>query len=224
MGFFGKNKDKQKQTAEELENARFEAESEAKFVAKQEKRNIERTINDIDKSIGVFVQKAAEAKAKGYSGIYQQCIGFIKAAKVRKIQAEQYLFQIDAMSEMKNIAGASKNLLKSMNNVMGTLGKFSLDKVAMMNMQKDFAKVQMELDRQSSSIENSLQGFENFADNTDFIGDVGFSDGDIEAEINQFMTGYTPAQSSGFGAPSGSSGQTEAEMEADLKKLKSLLG
>ena len=69
------------------------------------------------------------------------------------MQAEKFLFQMDAMQEIQNIADSSSGLLASMRNIMNTLGKVSLDKNVMQAAQKNFMQAQKNLGQQSASIE-----------------------------------------------------------------------
>jgi ParB-like chromosome segregation protein Spo0J len=88
---------------EAAEQARQDALYEAKFAAKQERKKVEKTIDEIDKSLSGLMTKAADAKAKGYNDVYRQCVMMIKVAKGRRMQAEKFLFQMDAMQEIQNI-------------------------------------------------------------------------------------------------------------------------
>ena len=135
-----KSKEKKQQEAEAAAAAKEEAEYEAKFAAKQERKKAAKIIVEMDKSIQTFTQKAAEAKAKGYTTIYKQCVSFIRTAKAKQRQAEEFVYQIDAMLEMHNMAKNSSELLNSISNVMNTLGKISLDKSVLMANQRDFQK------------------------------------------------------------------------------------
>jgi hypothetical protein len=122
--FESKEKKLKRQQAEE--DAKANAEFEAKFAAKTEKKKVEKTIAEVDKSLQILMNKAAEAKSKGYEDVYRQCVGMIKITKGRKIQAEKFLFQMDAMQEIQNVSKNSMELLGSMNNIMSSLGKLSL--------------------------------------------------------------------------------------------------
>ena len=185
---FGK-RSSQKETAAQnaVDGDRADAEFEAKYAVKTERKKVEKLMAEMDKSIGVFMAQAAEAKQKGYEEMYRKSISFIKVAKARKKQAEMFLFQIVSMQEMQNIANHSKQLLGSMNNIMNTLGKLSVDKSVVIQSQRDYQKTMAELDRQSDTIDNALSNFEAFAEDGDYTSDVSLSDDEIEAEIDAMI-------------------------------------
>lgn len=178
-------KERKKKKEEELSKMKADAEFNAKYTAKQERKNVEKVIVEIDNSIKVFYDKAIEAKNKGYNDMYKKCISFIKIAKMRKKQADMFLFEMDAMQQMQSISKNSKELFTSMKSVMGTLGKLSIDKAVISNMNTDFRKTQAELDKQSSNIEMALSGME--MQITDNFDDDEISDDEIEMEISGMM-------------------------------------
>lgn len=185
MVFF-ESKEKKAKRLEAEANAKADAEFQAKYTAKQERKKVEKMVASIDGSISALISKAAAAKAKGYTQVYQQCISFIKVARARKMQAETFLFQMDAMQEMKALSENSKDLLNSMSNIMGTLGKLSLDPTVMMQTQKDLNKTQMELDKQGASIDTFLDGMQMIMPEDANLDTAQFDDNDIAAEIDAF--------------------------------------
>ena len=221
MGLFN-SKEKKRQQEEAAEQARQDALYEAKFAAKQERKKVEKTIDEIDKSLSGLMTKAADAKAKGYNDVYRQCVMMIKVAKGRRMQAEKFLFQMDAMQEIQNIADSSSGLLASMSNIMNTLGKVSLDKNVMQDAQKNFMQAQRELDMQSNNIERFMGAMEMQLPEDD-MAQVGFSDEDIDAEIDAMLLGnainnatVTPGSVPSAATP----GNTSIDNEMDyLKKL-----
>lgn len=179
-------KERKKKKEEELSRMKADAEFNAKYTAKQERKNVEKVIAEIDNSIKVFYDRAIEAKNKGYNDMYKKCLSFIKIAKMRKKQADMFLFEMDAMQQMQSISKNSKELFSSMKNVMGTLGKLSIDKAVISSMNTDFQKTQAELDKQSSNIEMALSGME--MQITDNFDDDEISEDDIDREISGMMT------------------------------------
>jgi predicted nucleic acid-binding Zn-ribbon protein len=216
------SKEKKKQMEEAAEQARQDALYEAKIAAKNERKKVEKTIAEIDKSLSGLMTKAADAKAKGYNDVYRQCVTMIKVAKGRKMQAEKFLFQMDAMQEIQNIADSSSSLLASMGNIMNTLGKVSLDKNVMQDAQKNFMQAQRELDMQSNNIERFMGAMEMQLPE-DEMAQVGFSDDDIDAEIDAMLLGnainnatVTPGAAPATAAPGGANIDNEMDY---LKKL-----
>jgi len=145
---------------QEAQEAREQAEWDAKLAAKQEKARIKKLIDEIGKSEQELMENAALAKSKGYADVYRQQLSALKVARARKIQAEKFLFQIDSMEKMKSISDSTSSLLGSMNNIMGTLGKLSLDKEKMRETQMNFAQAQRTLGQQSQSIERFFGSME----------------------------------------------------------------
>ena len=209
MGLFN-NKEKKKQQEEAAEQARQDALYEAKFAAKQERKKVEKTIDEIDKSLSGLMTKAADAKAKGYNDVYRQCVMMIKVAKGRRMQAEKFLFQMDAMQEIQNISKSSTELLGSMSTIMGSLGKLSLDRSVLLNTQKTFGQAQRELDVQSNTIEGFIEGMTMNMPEDDVLSG-GMADSDIEADIDAMILGgqISSAKVSAGGA----------DDMADLRKL-----
>ena len=93
MGLFTSKEKKEKAMADAAAAA-ADAEFQAKFAAKQERKKVEKTISEIDKSLEGLMAKAAESKSKGYEDVYRQCISMIKVARGRKMQAEKFLFHL----------------------------------------------------------------------------------------------------------------------------------
>jgi len=157
--------------------------------------------------------KAAESKAKGYLDVYRQCVGMIKIAKGRKMQAEKFLFQMEAMQEIQNISKNSMELLGSMNTIMNSLGKLSLDPAVLRTTQANFMKAQGELDKQSSTIDSFVEGMTmNMPDDSEL--GANFSDSDIEADIDSMMVGNQINS-----ATVSPSGRSESDELAELRKM-----
>lgn len=206
------SKEKKQKRLEAEAAAKEDAEFEAKMVAKQEKKKVSKTIDDVDKAMKALIEKAAAAKSKGYEDIYRQCLSLIKVTKARKMQAEKFLFQVEAMETMQSISQGSESLLQSMNSIMGTLGKLSVDKSVMLNTQKNFGETQRKLEMESNNLEQFLSGMEmHFDDGSS----EQFSDSTIEDEVNQFMLGNAIDDSK----VSVSSSGADSELEAMKKML-----
>ena len=193
MGF----KERKAAKLKAAEEAKAEAEYEAKYQAKMKKKEVEKSIAEIDKSLQVLMQKAADAKAKGYDDVYQQCLGMVKVTHGRKAQAEKFLFQMDAMQELQNVSKCSAALLGSINDIMGSLGKLSLDRSVISQTQRDVANAQRELDMQSNTIDGFLEGLmsslpedANFADVESNIGNMALGN-----QINSAPAGGSSASS-----------------------------
>lgn len=173
----------------EAQQAREQAEWDAKFAAKQEKKKISRLIDEINKTEKDIMENAAVAKSKGYADIYRQQLSALKIARARKVQAEKFLFQIDSMEKMKSIADSSSDLLSSMGNIMNTLGKLSIDKDKMKKTQQDFMQTQMNLNKQSMSIDQFFGQMEMMIPDDDELieDDGGLLEANLEDEIQAIL-------------------------------------
>lgn len=207
---------KERKALEEQEK-REQLEWDSKFAAKQERKKIEKLILEINKSEKEIIAQAAQAKAKGYGDVYKVQLSALKVARARKTQAEKFLFQIDTMEKMKSLSESSSQLLGSMNTIMNSLGKLSLDKDEMKRSQQNFATAQKSLGQQAQSIEQFFSQMEmQLPDDDDsLMEDVGYGNEDLEREINAFMTGEAPSQ--------GMEGTQNTAMNDELAQLQQLL-
>lgn len=199
----------------EAQQAKEQLEWDAKFAAKQKKKEIQKLIAEIEKKEKEIIANAAAAKTKGYNDVYRVQLSALKVARARKVQAEKFLFQIDTMEQMKSLSDSSQNLLGAMGDIMNTLGKLALDKDEMRQSQLDFANAQRNLDKQSQSIEQFFSQMEmNLPDeDDDMMADVGYGNEDLESEINSFILGES----------TGGSGMSEAEND-EIAQLRQMLG
>ena len=205
----------------EAQQAREQAEWDAKFAAKQEKKKIQKLITDIEKSEKEIIANAAAAKTKGYNDVYRVQLSALKVARARKTQAEKFLFQIDTMEKMKSLSDSSKDLLGSMNNIMSTLGSLSIDKDEMRKNQQDFMNAQKNLNMQSQSIEQFFNQMEMSLpdEEDDIMEDVSYGNEDLENEINSYILGQ-----SGVGQGSAAPGNMSQSANDEIAQLQQLLG
>lgn len=199
--------------AAEAERVREEAEWAAKQAAGKAKRDAKKFIEEVTKAERGIIESAAVAKAKGYADVYRQQLSALKIARARRVQAEKFLFQVDTMEKMKSISAQSSTLLESMNAVMGTLGKLTLDKDEMRKTQQNFAQSQRNLEQQSNSIEQFFMGMEQYLpEEESFIDTDTIAVTDLEQEIADF-------QSMSAGGTSGA-----ASVDPDVAEFQKMLG
>ena len=184
---FFESKEKKQKRQEAQAAARADAEFEARYTAKQERKNIEKKIAETDKALEQLFSKAAETKSKGYSQSYQQYVQLIKIHRARKKQAEMFLYQVDAMQEMQSISANSAELLASMNAIMQSLGSISLDRSVIASTQKNFNEAQRKLDAQAASIEQFLSGMEMRIPDDGDLDTHQYQDATIDAEIDDYI-------------------------------------
>ena len=212
MGFNDKKISKKEKRELELQEAREQAEWDAKFAAKQEKKKISKLIEDITKSEKDIMANAAVAKSKGYADVYKQQLSALKLARARRMQAEKFLFQIDSMEKMKSIADSSTELLGSMGNIMNTLGRLSLDKDEMRKTQQNFMQTQKNLTQQSMTIEQFFNQMEMMLPEEDeFLeDDGGILESGLEDEISAILEGNND--------------ESSANVDPDVAKFQQMLG
>ena len=193
MKFFMSKEEKEELKRKEQEaaaNAKQEAEWKAKYTAKTKKKEVMKLIEEINQKEQALIKGAAEAKAKGFMDVYRNQISFIKVARARKMQAEKFLFQVDAMETMKSIADSSSGLLDAMGAIAGTLGALTIDKNAMLEVQKNFSKTQEQLDRQNMLLDEFTSGMEMSMDEVDVsdLDSTGLKDQDIANDIDLYLS------------------------------------
>ena len=202
----------------EAQEAREQLEWDAKFAAKQEKKKIEKLIVDISKAEKDIIANAAQAKLKGYGDVYRMQLSALKLARARKTQAEKFLFQMDTMEKMKALSKSSTALLGSMNTIMSSLGKLSLDKDEMKRSQQNFATAQRNLGQQEQTIEQFFSQMEmHLPDEDDSImEDASYGNEALEKEIMAFMSGSAPSNNV--------QGGNKAQENDEFAELRGLLG
>lgn len=210
---------KEKKELEE-QQAKEQAEWDAKQAAKTSKREIAKLIANIEKNEQQIIANAAAAKVKGYNDIYRTQLSALKVARARKTQAEKFLFQIETMECMKSLADNSQKLLGSMGEIMNTLGKMTLDKNEMKKNQMDFMNAQKTLEQQSFSIDQFFSQMEaGLPDEDDtMMMDVDYSHEDLDKEINAYILG----QNGGAATTTGNQ-TTSASTNNEVEQLRQLL-
>ena len=203
----------------EAQQAREQAESDAKYAAKIRKREIQKFIGEIEKSEQQIIASAASVKVKGYNDLYRTQLSALKVARARKAQAEKFLYQIEIMENMKTLSDSSTKLLGSMGEIMSTLGKLTLDKNEMKKNQMDFMNAQKTLEQQSFSIEQFFAQMEaGLPDEDDsMMMDVDYSHEDLDREINAYILG----QNGGVAANGGQN--VSAAANDEVEQLRQLL-
>lgn len=199
MGLFKSKEEKaeiKRKQQEAADNAKAEAEWEAKYAAKTEKKKVQKLIAEIEQKEQALIKNAAEAKSKGYMDVYRTQISFIKVARTRKIQAEKFLFQVDAMETMKSISDSSTGLLNSMSAIASTLGSLTIDKAAMMETQKNFVKTQEQLSRQNDMLEEFSASMEMTMDEVD-VSDLESGYGDLDKLIENDIDSFIQSSNAG---------------------------
>ena len=203
----------------EAQQAREQAESDAKYAAKIRKREIQKLIGEIEKSEQQIIASAASVKVKGYNDLYRTQLSALKVARARKAQAEKFLYQIEIMENMKTLSDSSTKLLGSMGEIMSTLGKLTLDKNEMKKNQMDFMNAQKTLEQQSFSIEQFFAQMEaGLPDEDDsMMMDVDYSHEELDREINAYILG----QNGGVAANGGQN--VSAATNDEVEQLRQLL-
>ena len=122
---------------------------------------------------------------------------------------------MDTMEKMKNLAKSSTALLGSMNTIMASLGKLSLDKNEMKKSQQNFANAQKNLGQQSQTIEQFFSQMEMHLpdDDDSLMDDVSYGNEALENEVMAFMSGDS------VGSNTQNNSQTANDEFAELRGL-----
>ena len=153
MLFHDKTLSRKERKAAEAEKLRSELEATARVEARTGKKKVKKLIAELEQSEQSLIEAASIAKSKGYTDVYRQQLSALKVARVRKMQAEKFLFQIETMETMKSITESSAELLGTMGSIMGTLGKISGNKDAAAVTKQNLSKTQHNLHSQSLTID-----------------------------------------------------------------------
>ena len=190
-------------------------EFDLKFKVKRAKRETEKQIKKLDDSIAESIAKAADAKCKGYKDVYLQYKTLIRYSRARKIQAEKFLYQMDAMMQMRDIQGQTKILVGNMATIIGSLGALTFDNDAIRDMQKNADSIGRALDQQSMQIERALDMMSGLNDDVE-LDASGIDDDTIDSDINDYIVKNSIGS---MGAP----GTVNAASDADIDKYKKVI-
>ena len=201
----------------DAQKAREDAEWEAKYKLKIARRDVTKMIAEMQKCEAGFIQNAANARMEGYEDSYRQQIGCLKLARARIAQAKKFLYQMDAMENMKKLTDSSSKMLSTMGDIMGSLGKLTLDKEAMRNSQREFAETTKNLETQSMTIDAFLSGMEFSMPDDDslLMGSGMTSDDAYDDEISRFIVDNN-LSATNIGAKTNSASAELADLEKAL--------
>jgi hypothetical protein len=170
--------------AEKAQRLKDDQEFEARYQAKQERKNIEKFVAELDVSIGELMSKAVRAKQLGVTSTYKLIVNQLRMSECRKRQAESFLLQLDAMMDIQKMSELSQGFLTSMNAVLDTLGPLVFDSAAMDATQKRFQEATNKLSAQSEKIDMLADGNEMAVDISD---ENSVSEAEIDARVNNII-------------------------------------
>lgn len=162
---------------------------------KRAERNgkVNRTVAKIEQTIGKlngmkkeYLKKAADAKARGESASYELCRTALNATLTQEKRAKEMLLNIRITAELQKMGETNADFLKGMSTIAKRISKI--------NRQSDFVKLQKEIEKALSGMEEAQIGLDAFLQNTDAqfktIASVGgaLSDDEIDSLVDGRVT------------------------------------
>lgn len=147
---------------------------------------IEQTIKKLDGMKREYLKKAADAKARGESASYELCRSALNATLTQEKRAKEMLLNIRITAELQKMGETNADFLKGMSTIAKRISKI--------NRQSDFVKLQKEIEKALSGMEEAQVGLDAFLQNTDAqfktIASVGgaLSDDEIDSLVDGRVT------------------------------------
>ncbi len=120
---------------------------------------IEQTIGKLDGMKKEYLKKAADAKARGESASYGLCRTALNATLTQEKRAKEMLLNIRITAELQKMGETNADFLKGMSTIAKRISKI--------NRQSDFVKLQKEIEKALSGMEEAQIGLDAFLQNTD---------------------------------------------------------
>ena len=120
---------------------------------------IEQTIGKLDGMKKEYLKKAADAKARGESASYELCRTALNATLTQEKRAKEMLLNIRITAELQKMGETNADFLKGMSTIAKRISKI--------NRQSDFVKLQKEIEKALSGMEEAQIGLDAFLQNTD---------------------------------------------------------
>lgn len=147
---------------------------------------IEQTVKKLDGMKREYLKKAADAKARGESASYELCRSALNATLTQEKRAKEMLLNIRITAELQKMGETNADFLKGMSTIAKRISKI--------NRQSDFVKLQKEIEKALSGMEEAQVGLDAFLQNTDAqfksISSVGgaLSDEEIDSLVDGRIT------------------------------------
>lgn len=120
---------------------------------------IEKTVNKLERMKDEYLQKATDAKARGDSASYALAKSGLNVTLSQIKRANEMLLNIEITTELQKMGEVNSDFLTGMSVIAKRIGKI--------NKQSDFVKLQKEIEKALSGMEEAQAGLDVFLQNTD---------------------------------------------------------
>ena len=120
---------------------------------------IKQTISKLERMKTEYMQKAVDAKTRGESGSYSLAKSGLNATLSQLKRAKEMLLNIEITAELQRMGEVNADLLKGMSTLAKRINKI--------NKQSDFVKLQKEIQKALTGMEEAQAGLDGFLQNSD---------------------------------------------------------
>lgn len=120
---------------------------------------IEQTIAKLQRMKEEYMQKAVDARARGEMASYNLAKSGINASLTQEKRAKEMLLNIRITAELQKMGDTNADFLKGMSTIAKRISKI--------NRQSDFVKLQKEINKALSGMEEAQAGLDGFLQNSD---------------------------------------------------------
>ena len=120
---------------------------------------IEQTIKKLEVMKSEYMKKAVEAKARGETASYNLAKSGINATLTQEKRAKEMLLNIKITAELQKMGETNADFLSGMSVIAKSIAKI--------NKKSDFVKLQKEIEKALSGMEEAQAGLDGFLLNTD---------------------------------------------------------
>lgn len=120
---------------------------------------IEQTIAKLERMKDEYMQKAVDARSRGETASYNLAKSGINATLTQEKRAKEMLLNIRITAELQKMGDTNADFLKGMSTIAKRISKI--------NRQSDFVKLQKEINKALSGMEEAQAGLDGFLQNSD---------------------------------------------------------
>ncbi len=120
---------------------------------------IEQTIRKLETMKNEYMQKAVDAKTRGESASYSLAKSGLNATLTQEKRAKEMLLNIKITAELQKMGETNADFLSGMSTIAKSISK--------VNKQSDFVKLQKEIEKALSGMEEAQSSLDGFLLNTD---------------------------------------------------------
>lgn len=144
---------------------------------------IERTIAKLEQMKEEYMQKAVEARSRGETGSYNLAKSGINATLTQIKRAKEMLLNIRITAELQKMGDTNADFLTGMSTIAKRISKI--------NRQSDFVKLQKEINKALSGMEEAQAGLDGFLQNSEAaFATIASADGALSDEkLDEYISG-----------------------------------